>query len=283
MPFPLVLLPLLAQVGPTGTQMQAPLELPKRRPVTSVIRSVSPALRQASRLGDCLAQARTEPAAAVATANAWRNSANGPARAEAEQCLGMALSGQNQWSGAEQAFLSARDDSLASDKLSRARFGAMAANAALATNASERALSLLDAAHGDALGGGDTHLAAEVAIDRARALVILKRDSDAVASLAEATNGAPEIGTGWLLSATLARRHGRLAEAQAAIEHAATLQPLDPETGLEAGVIAVLSGHDEAARKSWQSVVASAPDSDSAKIARQYLDQLGPAAAPSSR
>jgi TolA-binding protein len=63
------------------------------------------------------------------------------------------------------------------------------------------------------------------------------------------------------------------------IERAAQLFPVDPEIGLEAGVIAVLSGRDEAARKSWLSVIKAAPNSPSAKTAQGYLDQLGPEAA----
>ena len=79
----------------------------------------------------------------------------------------------------------------------------------------------------------------------------------------------------WLLSATLSRRMGKLTEARAQIATAAQLNPKDPEIGLEAGLIEVLSGHDEAARKSWQSVLAMAPDSQAATTARGYIAQLG--------
>ena len=44
--------------------------------------------------------------------------------------------------------------------------------------------------------------------------------------------------------------------------------------GLEAGVIAALAGNDEAARKSWNSVLGLAPDAPEAAIARTYLGQL---------
>jgi predicted TPR repeat methyltransferase len=73
----------------------------------------------------------------------------------------------------------------------------------------------------------------------------------------------------------------KLPEAQAQIEKAAALLPVDPEIGLEAGVIAVLAGRNEAARKSWQSVLTTAPDSEAAATAKGYLAQLG--AAPSSK
>ena len=52
----------------------------------------------------------------------------------------------------------------------------------------------------------------------------------------------------------LMRRLDRLGLAQEAIEAAAKLTPTNPEVGLEAGVIAVLAGRDEAARASWQSI-----------------------------
>jgi Flp pilus assembly protein TadD len=78
----------------------------------------------------------------------------------------------------------------------------------------------------------------------------------------------------WLLSATLARRLGALDDAQKFIEQAALLKPTDPEIGLEAGVIAVLSGRDDAARKSWDSVIEMAPESQFAETAGSYLTQL---------
>ena len=116
-----------------------------------------------------------------------------------------------------------------------------------------------------------------VAVDRARALVVLKRVDEAASALDEACKADPENGEAWLLSATLERRGGRLWAAQAAIEQAARLQPTDPDVGLEAGVIAMLSGHEESARRSWNSVVALAPASPAATTARGYLAQLGPA------
>ena len=64
---------------------------------------------------------------------------------------------------------------------------------------------------------------------------------------------------------------------QQQIEQAARVAPNDLQVGLEAGVIAALDGRDEAARESWQSVLAIAPDSGEAESARAYIQQLGPA------
>jgi hypothetical protein len=55
------------------------------------------------------------------------------------------------------------------------------------------------------------------------------------------------------------------------------LAPNDPEVGLEAGVIAVLDGRDEAARANWESVIALDPESPFAETARGYLAQLASA------
>jgi Flp pilus assembly protein TadD len=97
----------------------------------------------------------------------------------------------------------------------------------------------------------------------------------AAAALADARRDAPQSSDTWLLSATLSRRQGKLAEAQAEIETGAALAPADPAIGLEAGVIAALSGRDEAARQSFNSVISLAPQSPQAATARGYLAQLG--------
>ena len=111
----------------------------------------------------------------------------------------------------------------------------------------------------------------------------LKREAEAATALTEATSADPANAEAWLLGATLARRQGKLDEAPRQIEKAADLAPLDPDIGLEAGVIAALSGRDEAARKSWQSVIGAAPASAQAGKAKAYLEQLGPLPAASGK
>lgn len=282
MPIPLALLvPLMLQVGPSGTQMQAPLDMPRKAPVRRITLPNLTLAAPQGRYSSCLALASTDPQSAIADAEGWRSGLTGSARAEPEQCLGLALSRQNRWIEAEQAFMAARDATAANERAAKARRGALAGNAALASGAVARALTVLDTAHSDALAAPDALLAGQIAIDRARALVLLKRDSEADEALAEARRDSPAELQAWLLSATLARRHNKLAEAQVAIERASKLDPLDAETGLEAGVIAMLAGRTEAARKSWLSVISAAPGTAIAITAQGYLDQLGPAAARS--
>ena len=196
-------------------------------------------------------------------------------------CIGMAQSKAEDWEAAEQAFVAGRDEA-GSDRLLRARLGAMAGNAALAAGAADRALPELETAALDVKGLSSLALESAIALDRARALVALKRDAEAEEPLADARIATPNSAEAWLLSATLARRQGHLPEAQARIEHAAALMPVDPEIGLEAGVIAMLSGHEDAARKSWDSVLAASPDSDAGRTAKGYLAQLAQVGSTSS-
>lgn len=280
MPLLMPLLPLIAQVGPftapgtNGTPFPERVERPAKPRYVSPAPVLPPV--RAGKAQACLDSAENDAEEAVETATDWLSVAKPDQVAEANLCLGMAQSRLEDWGSAETAFLAGRD-AAGSDRLMRARLGAMAGNAALAGGRPDRAVAALNPAQEEAKGLADPALTATIAMDRARALVALKRESEAEAPLAEARETAPDNAEAWLLSATLSRREGKLAEAQQRIERAAELLPVDPDVGLEAGVIAVLAGHDEAARKSWNSVVQAAPDSPAAATAKGYLAQLGPA------
>ena len=269
-----LLAPMLAQVGP----FQTPARSAPSRPPAAAPRTVAPPVPAAprSRLQFCLDDAASAPVDAIDDAEGWRDAVTGPARAEPNLCLGSAHARLEHWPEAEQAFLAGRDAALEGDRQPRAKLGAMAGNAALAQGAFEQALSTLDRARSDAVGADDLRLTGEIAIDRARALVALKREPEAEKALVEARTSAADNGLAWLLSATLSRRQGKLAPAQAQIATAAQLAPRDPEIGLEAGVIAMLAGNEVAARRSWQSAIDTAPSSEAATTARSYLAQLGP-------
>lgn len=222
----------------------------------------------------CVDEMAANPAAGAVAAQQALDRAVGDERVRAGLCLGVALGAMERWSEAQTAFLRARDAAPPTDAASRARLGAMAGNAALAGGSAASALPILEAAQAQAKTAGDNDLLGTIAIDRARAFVALNQKPQADAALAQARSTAPGDAQTWLLSATLSRRDNKLAEAQTQIERAAQIAPQDPEVGLEAGVIAVLGGRDAAARKSWQSVLATAPDSDAAKTAKGYLAQL---------
>src|SRR5690606_40099279 len=94
-------------------------------------------------------------------------------------------------------------------------------NAAIAAGRAADALSALDLAAADAAASGDAGLRAMIEVDRARALVMEGREAEAEAVLAEARALDAQSPFAWLLSATLARRLGKLDEAQGFIETAA--------------------------------------------------------------
>ncbi len=231
----------------------------------------------------CLDQLAEDPARAHTMAQIRRSETKGADRVLANHCLGTAASELGLWQDARTAFLAARDETPSDETRTRARFAALAGNAALAGGDAEGALDLLTQAQNDARAARSSPLEAIAAIDRARALVALSRGEDALGALEAATTLAPERAEGWLLKATLLRRLDRLSDAQTAIERAALLTPGDPDIGLEAGVIAILAGRDDAARASWQSVLALAPESPAAVTAKDYLAQLGPAGETASK
>ena len=272
-----LLLALLLQVGPNPmTGGMANDDLVRDRPPRSD--GVKGDMNATSAwLETCLDQLAEDPARAHTMAQIRRSVTKGADRVLANHCLGTASSELGLWQDARTAYLAARDETPSDESRTRARFAALAGNAALAGGDAEGALNLLTEAETDARAAGSAPLEAIAATDRARALVALSRGEDALGALEAATRLAPERAEGWLLKATLLRRLDRRPEAQTAIERAALLTPGDPDIGLEAGVIAVLAGRDDAARASWQSVLALAPESPAAVTAKDYLAQLGQA------
>lgn len=276
-----ILVPLMLQVGPGGGLPQAPLQIPRKK--TEAVAHPKNDSRKVTNdpLQECLRLAVTRPADAIEVAEGWLAKAKtAQDRAGARQCHALALTGIGGWAEAAPLFLAAREDTPTTQADERARLAALAGNAGLAAQDPAGALTSLELAREDSAQGSDSKLRSAIEVDRASALVALNRAAEAATALAEARVADPTNAEAWLLSATLSRRQGDLAAAQTQIEKAAALLPVDPEIGLEAGVIAMLLGHEEAARKSWQSVISAAPGSDAAKTAQGYIDQLGAPAKP---
>lgn len=278
MPSASLLLALLLQVGPNplGGAIAGD-DLVRDRPPRPEASGREPGLESAW-LESCFDQLAEDPARAHTMAQIRRTETKGTDRVLANHCLGLASSELGLWDDARTAFIAARDETPSDETRARARFAALAGNAALGGGDAEGALALLTDAESTARAAGSAPLEALAAIDRARALVTLGRGEQALGALEAATMLTPESIEAWLLKATLLRRLSQLPEAQVAIERAASLATGNPEIGLEAGVIAVLAGRDDAARQSWQSVIALAPESAAAVVAKDYLAQLGEAA-----
>ncbi|MEM9500618.1 MAG: tetratricopeptide repeat protein [Pseudomonadota bacterium] len=271
-----LLLVLLLQVGPnpnTGAIQGVPDELMNRPPRPEITEEL--ANPTSAWLQNCLNLLDEDPARAHSQAQIKRADSNGTDRVIANHCLGLAATELGLWEDARIAFQDAKDETPADELRTRARFGTMAGNAAFAGSNPELALQLLVSAQEDARAAASAPLEGIAAQDAARVLVALQRPEEALTALETATRLQPENSEGWLLKATLLRRLDRLDKAQVAIERAAELNPVDGTIGLEAGVIAVLDGRDDAARKSWQSVVDTQPESVAAKTATGYIAQLG--------
>ncbi len=278
-----LLLALLLQVGPNPTLDTLPRAddplinrpPPRRARVTRdpvvEARTINPS---SGWLQSCLDQIDADPARAHSMAQIRRTEVTGVDAVLANLCLGTAAVQLGRWNEAREAFIAAREDTPTTEPATRARFAAMAGNAAFEARDSAAALSLLAEAREDARKGKAQVIEAIALTDTARVLVAGGREEAALSALSQATQIAPDRAEGWLLYATLLRRLDRLTDAQAAIERAAERAPKNPEVGLEAGVIAVLDGRDEAARSSWQSVITLDPDSPFAETARGYLAQL---------
>lgn len=269
-------LALLLQVGPNPVPLPPGSEedILNRQPrADAQVEVEDPTARW---LVGCLDQLEEDAARAHTQAQIKRNQSTGPDRVVANHCLGLAATELGLWDDARTAFLAAREETPADEMRTRARFALMAGNAALGQGDAESARAFLTTAQEEAKQAASATLQAIAATDLSRALVALDRNEEALTALETATSLEPDKGEGWLLKATLLRRMERLDGAQAAIERAVELAPTDAQIGLEAGVIAVLSGRIEAARQSWQSVIDTQPDSLAAKTAKDYLAQLGP-------
>ena len=145
-------------------------------------------------------------------------------------------------------------------------------------NPTDAALAALDKAL--AAQTLETAERADSEIDRARALVALRRPADAEAALTTARTLSPENGTAWLLSATLARRMNKLPDALSYIQTTAALLPRDAAVALEAGNIAIAAGDEATARMQWEQSITIAPNSRQAATAKAQLAALAAGAPP---
>ncbi len=274
----------MMQIGPSTMPMRpSDLPIPRRRDPEkerAAERQAGldrPQLPEQDRLAFCLQKAASDPDAAMVEVQTWLGESRDTGQqVRANQCLGLLRSNAGDFAGAAEAFSQAVAGVPKEQEVAAVPLMGMAGNAALAAGQAEAAVSWFDRALA-VKGATDNAAQADLQIDRSRALVAQNRLAEAASALDEAHRLAPEDAEGWLLSATLARRQEELDRAQRDIEIAAKYAPRDPRIGLEAGVIAVLSGRDDAARKSWESVIAADKGGEAGQTARGYLEQLGPA------
>lgn len=271
--FSAIILPVLLQVGPNPavvTPFPVPEELIEQRRLNRERQRPPLAIVEADPVAACAARADADPAGALVRAQADLTGTSGIDRVIARHCLALALAAQEQWPDAAQAFAKARADLPRGNEAYGARLALAEAAAQQASGNAAQALAVLNGIAAPT----EPRIAAAVAVDRARALVTLGRDDEAAQALGAARAADPDNDEAWLLSATLSRRQGQLDAAQQQIERAVILRPAGPDIALEAGVIAALAGRDDAALKSWRSVIETAPGTPAALTAAGYIAQV---------
>lgn len=224
---------------------------------------------------ECLTLARDDPPSAVMEASLWAQQ-SGDYLAKA--CHGQALANDFRFAEAAPLFIEAARGADGKNDVRAARFWAQAGNAYIAEGMAADALGALDIAlKSNTLKGAER---ADIEVDRARALVALSRSDDAATALTKARQLGPENGAAWLLSATLARRMNKLADALGFVQTAASLAPRDAAVALEAGNIAIAAGDEGAAHKQWEQAIKIAPNSRQAITAQAQLAALGSSPTP---
>lgn len=222
-----------------------------------------------SRYSACLALVATQPQQAITQAQAWRIEGGG---VMARHCLALGELEIRDYTAALKSFEGAAAASEAAADGMAVTIWSQAGDAAMRAGQPEAAVRYLTKAIDGA--GGVTlspKAGAQLRVDRARALVDLKRDKDAAADLAAATATAPDVPFGWLLKATLARRMGDMKLAEASILEAAKRDPDSGDVQLEAGNIAAVQGNKELARAAWTAAVAVDPDAPAGIAAAKAL------------
>ncbi len=218
---------------------------------------------------ECLTLAGKDPVSAISSASLWAQEKGGYL---ARACHGFALATDFKFDLAVPILTEAATLAEAKGDPRAARFWAQAGNAAIAAGQADVAVDALSKAL--ASNTLDNNERADGEVDRARAFVALGKNADGEAALATARQLAPENGTAWLLSATLARRLNKLPDALAFIQTAAAVLPSDPAVALEAGNIAIAAGDDNMARTQWEQAIKIAPNSRQATTARAQLAAL---------
>lgn len=258
----------------------SPDPMPPRRPAPERSAPAAPPAARApapatadtpaeARYRACTAEVRTNPEAALASANVWREQGGGLA---ARQCLGLALVALERWVPAAAAFEQAARDAEAANDPRRADFWVQAGNAWVAAGDGPRALAALDAA---LLTPSLTdQLRGEVHLDRGRAQAALGNAAAARTEIDRALQLVPADPFAWYLSAALAKRENNLARAGTDIARARQLAPDHPDILLLTGTLAGLAGNMEEAERLYRQIATAAPNSDAGRQALESLATL---------
>jgi len=219
---------------------------------------------RASRYGQCMVLAQSNPKKAIETANAWIDEGG---RDAASHCAATALMGLNRFTEAAKRFEALAQNASARPATRAALLGhagqawLMGRDPNQAVGVLSRAITL-------------TPNVAELLVDRAQAQFDLKRYRDAVADLGAAVKINPEMADAYVFRASAYRRLDDLDRAEADADKAISLDSTHSEALLERGMIHKLKGDREAARRDWLTLLTVAPDTEAARLAQANLDRM---------
>jgi tetratricopeptide (TPR) repeat protein len=253
--------------------------------VIGILLSATPAGAQhlpaveADHYARCMDDARRNPAAALESATAWRNSGGGH---PAEHCAAVALIGLKRYGEAGKRFDGLADAMIKAPAELRAEVLDQAGQAWLLAGDAARAEGSLTAAL--ALIPEDPDLLT----DRAEAYAAQKRYGEAIADLDRALARDGRRVDALIFRASAYRSSGKLDAALRDIDAAVLLAPDDPDALLERGNVRGLKGDDAGARQDWRRVAQLAPNTPAAAAATDNLAKLdntpdAPPAAPTAR
>ena len=232
------------------------------------------------RFETCSALALRDAGRAIAVAQAWRIEGGGIL---ARHCLAIGQFEAGDYTAALESFAAAARDAMRAPdtREEAAKLWLAGANAGLIAGRPAAVAVMVDEAL--AMPPVDA-VAAQLMLLKAEALVDLKREGDALPVIEAALGRDADVPNGWLLKAALARRLGRLAQAEMAILEAAKRTPVEaPEMAdvqFEAGAIAQAQGKNDLARAAWAAAANGDPDLPAVKAATAALARLAESGIP---
>jgi tetratricopeptide (TPR) repeat protein len=216
----------------------------------------------------CLAQAHHDPAAALKTAQTWREAGGG---FPAEHCAAIALIGLQRYPDAAQRLENLASAMMTEPTALRGDALDQAGQAWLLADQPDRAKAAFDAAL-----KFEPHNP-EFLIDRSEALAAIGHYWDAIDDLNRALAVAPKNVDALIFRAAAYRHVGgadALQLAQADADRAVQLAPDSVPALLERGNICRLRGNATGAKIDWKRVIALAPQSQAARDAQYNLAHL---------
>src|SRR5690348_5945808 len=229
---------------------------------------VIPVLPPSQRYDSCLADTRRDPAAALKSAEVWRQLGGG---FPAEHCAAIALIGLKRYSEAAQRLEALASQMMGEPAELRGDALDQAGQAWLLADQSDRAKAAFDAALSFAPHN------VEFLIDRSEALADGGHYWQAIDDLNRALDADPKNVDALVFRASAYRHVGgadALELAQADATRALALSPNSVPGLLERGNIRRLRGDSVGAKADWQRVIALAPQSQAAQYARDNLAHI---------